>query len=290
MTDGYLLLTPLLMLPIVALLGFVGCAGIVGIEDWNPDTETGGDGDQLPGPTNLVAVAGDGVVDLSWDDYLNATEYHLKRGNTSGQYDDMFPVGAQSPTYADTLVVNDKTYYYVVSAIVSGGETKDSEETPPATPMATTEDFVTSFTVTAPQNTFNGWAGMEFTVASQSLDIQALGRVHAAGDVHQHTIKIIEKATLTDLASVTLDTMGGTDGQMQSAKLSNPVTLSPNTTCYLVSQETSTDSLYMDDSTIQTTGVATVANAISGDGVTFLNGIPGYHSFGPLTFQYSVTP
>ena len=78
---------------------------------------------------------------------------------------------------------------------------------------------------------------------------------------------------------------------MQSTPLTSPVTLSPNTRYYIVSQETAgTDPLFMDDSTILTTGVADVINAISGDGVTFLQGAPGYHCFGPLSFHYSLTP
>ena len=286
MNDTFLLLTPVLMLPIVALLGFVGCDKLLGFEHI-PDPQ--------PGPTNFTATAGDGRVDLSWDAYSGATEFHVFRGEVSGDYPDKFLVAASGmnappTTYADMTAMNGRTYYYVVTAVTSSGESNRSDEVT-AEPIATTVDFVTAFTVGTPANTFNGWAGMEVTVAGQSLDIHALGRVYAAGDVHQHTLKIIDKATLTDVASVTLDTAGGTVSQMQTVPLVNPVTLNQNTTYYIVSQETTgADLVFMDDSTVQTTGVASVINAISGDGVTFFNGTPGYHCFGPLTFKYSVTP
>jgi hypothetical protein len=157
--------------------------------------------------------------------------------------------------------------------------------------MNPNEDFVTSFVVGTSANTFSGWAGMEFTISTNSLSVFAVGRVHAPGDVQKHTVKIIEKATLFDVASVLLDSAGGTDGQMQTAALTSPVTLNANTTYYIVSQEMAgSDNLYLDDSTIQTTGAATVAHAISGDGVTFFPGIPGNHCFGPLTFQYMAIP
>ena len=277
MNDLYLVLTPLLMLPIVALLGFVGCDKVFGLVEVPP---------RYLGPTNLVATPGDGRVDLTWDPYTNATKYHVKRGEVSGQHPDSKEIDASVASYTDTDVTNGKTYYYVVSVMVGSVESEDSDEAS-ATPMNPNEDFVTSFVPGTAATTFSGWAGMEFTVSSNSLMVHALGRVHAPGNNQKHTIKIVEKATLTDVASVLLDMAGGTDGVMQSAPLASPVTLNMNTTYYIVSQEMAgTDQLYMDDTTIQTTGAATVAHAIAGDGVTYLVGSTGNHCFGPLTFQY----
>jgi hypothetical protein len=264
----------------------VGCNQFYGIEPTLP-IEPG------PPPTNLVATAGDRRVDLTWDPYADATEYHVKRGEVSGSYSIAYTIDATSAHYTDaTDVVNGTTYYYVVSAVVAATESKNSDEAT-ATPMNPNEDFVTSFVVGMPANTFSGWAGMEFTVSTSSLSVFAVGRVHAPGNVQKHTIKIIEKSTLTDVpgSAVLLDTVGGTDGQMQTVALASPITLNMNTTYYIVSQEVAgADNVYMDDSTIQTTGAATVAHAISGDGTTFLAGSTGNHCFGPLTFQYMVIP
>ena len=278
MNDLYLLLTPLLMLPIVALLGFVGCDKLLGLEHIP---------DPLPPPTNLTATAGDKRVDLSWDAYAHATKYHVKRGETSGDYSATHDVDPSQTTFADTQdVVNNTSYYYVVSAMVDTRESENSAEAM-AIPMNPNEEFVTSFVPGLAATSFSGWAGMEFTVSTNSLTVHALGRVHAPGNNQKHTIKIVEKATLTDVASVLLDMAGGTDGAMQSAPLASAVTLNMNTTYYIVSQEVSgTDQLYMDDTTIQTTSAATVAHAISGDGVTYLPGSTGNHCFGPLSFQY----
>jgi len=80
-----------------------------------------------PAPANFQAVAGDGQVTLSWNTVTFATSYNLKRSTTSGGgY-----VTIASPTvtnYADTSVTNGMTYYYVVSAVNSGGEGTNSSE------------------------------------------------------------------------------------------------------------------------------------------------------------------
>ena len=147
MNDTFLLLTPLLMLPIVALLGFVGCDLLLGLQHVP---------DPLPGPTNFTATAHDGVVILSWDPYANATEYHLHRGLNSGDYvTPATPADTmQHPPYSDTDVVNGITYYYAVSAAVGGNETNNSDEQN-ATPMVTTgvtDYFVTSFALGTDNN------------------------------------------------------------------------------------------------------------------------------------------
>jgi hypothetical protein len=281
MTDSFLLLAPFLILGIVALLGFVGCDKVIGLDPITPPK---------PGPTNLTATAGDKRVDLMWDAYANATEYEVKRGDVSGDYSYTRKADASQPMYADTDVTNGSTYYYAVSAKLGSTETQNSGEVT-ATPMNPNQDFVTSYVVGTPANTFGGWAGMEFTVSTNSLNVFAVGRVHAPGNVQKHTIKIIEKSTLIDIVAALLDTTGGTDGQMQTVAFPGPITLNMNTTYYIVSQEVAgSDQVYMDDSTIQTTGAATVAHAISGDGVTFLAGSTGNHCFGPLTFQYVLIP
>ena len=288
MNDAFLLLTPLLMLPIVALLGFVGCDKLLGLEPIGPAPQP------KPGPTNLVAMAGDGRVDLTWDAYANATEYYVKRGTVSGAYDVNVPVSSQRVTYPDMDVTNGTTYYYVVSARVTD-ETQNSDEAP-ATPMATvntTDYFVTSFALGTYSNTYSGWAGMEILVGANSLEIHAVGRVFAPGDFMQHAIKIVDKTSGLDLTPpLILDTIGGMDGQMQTAPVANPVTLNKNSPYYIISKEMAgADHFYQDDSTVQTTNVATVVNAIKGDQVgPYIPSAGPNHCFGPLTFQYTVIP
>jgi cellulose 1,4-beta-cellobiosidase len=89
-----------------------------------------------PAPTNLVATAGNGQVGLSWSASSGATSYNVKRSTTSG--------GAYttiaSPTttsYTDTGVTNGTTYYYVVSAVNTAGQSANSSQVS-ATPTAST--------------------------------------------------------------------------------------------------------------------------------------------------------
>src|SRR5262249_7636839 len=73
-----------------------------------------------------------------------ATGYRVKRATTSGG-----PYGTvatpTSTSYTDTPVTNGLTYYYVVSAVNSGGEGGDSSEVS-ATPQATAPAPPTAFT------------------------------------------------------------------------------------------------------------------------------------------------
>jgi hypothetical protein len=278
------------MLGVVALLGFVGCDKLFGLQHIpeQPDPPT-----LLPGPTNLVATAGDGRVDLKWDAYAGATEYYVKRGTISGDYGAPTPVSALRTTYPDTDVMNNTAYYYVVSARVTD-ETDNSNEAM-ATPMSTpipSEYFVTNFTLGSLSSDFNGWAGMEILVGGNSLEIHALGRVVASTNTHQHTIKIIDKASLGDVASVVIDTAGSTPDQFQTAPLATPKILTKNTAYYVVSSESiGQDSFYHENSTVAHTPVATVLHAIKGDGTTpyVAHGLAD-NCCGPVTFQYSVIP
>ncbi|MEO5913240.1 MAG: glycoside hydrolase family 27 protein [Luteolibacter sp.] len=83
-------------------------------------------GTALPTPWIIGAAATEGQVALTWETLAPATSYRLKRGiSESGP----FTVIADSLTdtaFIDTTVQNGTTYFYVVSAIVSGQETPDS--------------------------------------------------------------------------------------------------------------------------------------------------------------------
>jgi len=87
-----------------------------------------------PGPpTNLVATAGNALVTLTWSPSATATNYHVKRSLVSGgSYTTI--VGTVATNYADSLVTNGTTYYYVVSGVNTNGEGLNSAEVS-ATPM-----------------------------------------------------------------------------------------------------------------------------------------------------------
>lgn len=84
----------------------------------------------ISSPINLSAVAGNSNVQLSWSAVTGATGYNVKRSLTSGgPYDTIAStVSGSAITFTDTGLTNGTTYYYVVSAIVSGKESTNSNE------------------------------------------------------------------------------------------------------------------------------------------------------------------
>lgn len=91
-----------------------------------------------PAPISLVADPGDEEVALDWATSAGATSYIVKRSDsTGGPYTSI--ANTTVPTYVDSGLTNGTTYYYVVSAENTGGESADSsevsgtpEEPPPA--------------------------------------------------------------------------------------------------------------------------------------------------------------
>ena len=84
-------------------------------------------------PTNLVAVASNSLVTLSWSSVATATNYFVKRANVSGGGYTI--IGTTNGTsFSDAAVTGGVPYYYVVSAFNVGGEGNNSAEvvvTPP---------------------------------------------------------------------------------------------------------------------------------------------------------------
>ncbi len=87
-------------------------------------------------PSNLQAAQGNEKVDLSWDAVAGATSYNVKRSETpGGPYQTFATTTAGAITCSDIGLINGKTYYYVVSAVNTGGESPNSNEVS-ATPQA----------------------------------------------------------------------------------------------------------------------------------------------------------
>ncbi|WFR55335.1 hypothetical protein QA584_17190 [Anaerocolumna sp. AGMB13025] len=84
-------------------------------------------------PINLTASVNNSAVNLSWDSVTNSQYYNIKRSTTpGGPYDKIIPyeptVTGSSITFVDNDVTPGTTYYFVVSAIISGIESPDSNE------------------------------------------------------------------------------------------------------------------------------------------------------------------
>jgi hypothetical protein len=78
-------------------------------------------------PTGLTAAAGDSRVPLVWAAVNGATSYNVKRSTTSGGPHTTIA----SPTatnYTDTGLTNGTTYYYIVTAVNTSGESPPSNQ------------------------------------------------------------------------------------------------------------------------------------------------------------------
>jgi len=94
-------------------------------------------------PVLLSATPGNGQVVLSWSASSGATSYNVKRATVSGGPYTII-ASSSSTSYTNSGLTNGTTYYYVVSAVNSGGESANSSQLsatpqPPAAPAAPTK-------------------------------------------------------------------------------------------------------------------------------------------------------
>jgi fibronectin type 3 domain-containing protein len=129
-------------------------AGIIGgatffasasFDDFLVTSIGGGGGTPPPAPTNLVATPGNGQVSLSWNASSGATSYNVKRSTTNGGPYTTIATGVTATNFTNTQLVNGTTYFFVVSAVNSAGESGNSNQasatplgTPPAAPTGLT--------------------------------------------------------------------------------------------------------------------------------------------------------
>jgi hypothetical protein len=79
-------------------------------------------------PANLSAIASNGSVILSWTPPTGAASQIVKRANVSGGPYAVVASDVTVTSYTDSNVEMGQTYYYVVSAINSAGESGNSTE------------------------------------------------------------------------------------------------------------------------------------------------------------------
>ena len=108
----------------VILMFFVSMMGCGG---GAPAGNNGGSPQIPAAPTALTATVANGQVSLSWTGSANASGYHVKRGSASGGPYTLLATSTQA-SYADTSVSMGTTYYYVVTAYNSAGESGNSNE------------------------------------------------------------------------------------------------------------------------------------------------------------------
>jgi fibronectin type 3 domain-containing protein len=80
-----------------------------------------------PAPSGLSTSSGNREVELKWASSARASSYLVKRAETpGGPYSEI--ATAVGPGHQDTGLENEKTYYYVVTAVNAGGESAPSAE------------------------------------------------------------------------------------------------------------------------------------------------------------------
>jgi len=110
-------------------------------------------------------------VDLVWSVPVGgANSYNLKRATTSGGPYSIIAMGLTGTSYYDTNVLNNTTYYYVVSGVNGYGEGPDSVQVSgtPITPVSLGKPVTASTTQggNIPQNGNDGSLGNRWTASS----------------------------------------------------------------------------------------------------------------------------
>jgi fibronectin type 3 domain-containing protein len=78
------------------------------------------------GPIGLAATTTSAQIQLLWHDSVGATSYKLKRSTSSGGPFTNIITTTSATNYTDSSAVTGPTYYYVVSALDSFGESTNS--------------------------------------------------------------------------------------------------------------------------------------------------------------------
>ncbi|WP_281888438.1 hypothetical protein [Paenibacillus sp. YYML68] len=86
------------------------------------------DAPQAPIEPTLIAQSDISKNNLSWTSSSSATSYHIKRSTTAGGPYMSIATNVTGTTYSDTAVTHGTTYYYVVTAVNSYGESVHSNE------------------------------------------------------------------------------------------------------------------------------------------------------------------
>jgi hypothetical protein len=129
----------------------------------------------LAGPTNLVAIPGDGTIELMWDEVAGIDNYNIYKNG------DPTPIASPDlPYYLDEDVVNFETYTYYVTCVYSdSGEESDPSSLVTVTPLPPmTFPFTDDFEDGAFYWSFDGSWGLsssQYNSASHSMSESPMG-------------------------------------------------------------------------------------------------------------------
>jgi hypothetical protein len=300
MFDAFLLLTPILMLAIVALQGF-GC-GRIGF-------------DPPPAPKGLTATTKCGWVELHWDALADSPNYELFR--ITGGYEQLIYEGSAT-SYNDTWVLETPAWTapsYKVRAKYPPHLL--SEYSAPVTPTRMPQAFLTMpATQLLPQTNYTGFVGMEIRT-SKVLTICALGRFVFGGsgtnpnkEYCEHPMLIVDAVRDTVVGAAVVVTVPGANffnalvdpngSSFVYAQLIPEVQIfadSINTqgAFYIVSGEkdmtgmTNPDAWCANNTPVIPTPDAVIVGAVTGNLGGWVRAQTGNYSYGPVNFLYNVS-
>ena len=244
---------------------------------------------QTTAPQGVRATPTSGQVSLSWTAVSGASSYNVKRATVSGG---PYATVASSTTasYTDTGLTNGSTYYYVVTAVTSQGESPNSVETAASTPPSTapTCPCSTIWSSTArpgtPDATWDSLPvelGVVFQPASNGY-ILGVRFYKGSGNTGTHVGNLwSSKGTLLATATFTGETASG----WQQVTFARPVAVSANTT-YVVSYLAPHGNYARDDNYFESavsnpplsalSNAQAVSSGQAGNGVYWYNNIGGF--------------
>jgi hypothetical protein len=159
--------------------------------------------------------------------------------------------------------------------------------TPTPTPNGTA--FITSMQPGTIRNDSCGLFGMAITVGPNPIAVNSLGRLVAPGNSQVHTLEIVDPISGMAIASTAVNTQGAGAGAFLYGNLASPITLSANSTYYILSQEASGgDQWYDFDTTVTTTSDASLIGAVSGSAAPYNLTSTSANEYVPLDFAYTL--
>ena len=290
--DAYLFLTPFLVLGIIGLIRFIGCNWFYDIDETTLIVEP---------VENLLAVAGDRRVNLSWFYPSSASGKGFRIDVAGGPFDPIPPLGASARSAEFTGLTDGIQYDF--SVVAERGTDVSKAVSVSATPG------VNSFVIDQPpifgnvRNNYSGFVGMEIMVGPNPIIVTQLGRIVAATNSGVHEVKIVQPVMTPvpgmpvagmDVISVNVPTVVQVNqanvGTFAWTPLPQPVTLQPNTIYFIVSAESDGGDLWFEEQPVQTTPVASLQFSIftvltGADAGKYQRNNPG-HCYVPVSFRY----
>ena len=161
-------------------------------------------------PTNLVAVASNSLVTLTWSPVATATNYFVKRANISGG--SYTVIGTTNGTnFADAVVVGGVAYYYVVSAFNVGGEGANSAEVVAIPPVPELfRDIFSSSTLNSAAPSAPAFSSTSYEIVSSKgwNPVPSIGSGHLVFGIAATTSGSIEAQALFATNPVILASVG----------------------------------------------------------------------------------